>query len=199
MRTPDTDCVRGACPVPRPGPGQRRQIPAPSTSATKDDHSFRTLLGRYPTGVVLVTAATDEGPVGMAVNSFTSVSLTPPLVSFCAALSSETWGRLRNAEGFAVNILGASHEEVCRLFAQHGAERFARHDWTTTPDGHPLLADAVGWIDTRVEHIHPAGDHDVVIAAATGWSVPSDSSPLVFYGGRFHALEGDRGPRGGGR
>lgn len=199
MRTPNAECVRdGSFPGPRSDPGRRRQTPAAHaaagqarSTAPQGDRSFRDLMGRYPTGVVLVTATTDDGPVGMAVNSFTSVSLTPPLVSFCAALSSETWGRLRTVAGFAVNILGRSHEEVCRLFARHGAERFASHDWTTTPDGHPLLADAIGWIDTRVEAIHTAGDHDLVIAEATGWSTLRDTSPLVFYGGRFRSLEGD--------
>ena len=167
-------------------PAAREGRPAP-----RDERSFRTLMGRYPTGVVLVTAATPDGPVGMAVNSFASVSLTPPLVSFCAALTSDTWARLKRVPGFAVNILGGDHEDVCRLFARHGADRFAEHAWTTTPDGHPLLADAVGWIDTRVEHVHPAGDHDLVIARASGWSDPRSHAPLVFYSGRFHALEGD--------
>src|SRR4051812_19366299 len=79
---------------------------------------FRRVLGHVPTGVALITAMTPAGPAGMAVNSFTSVSLDPPLVSFCAARTSATWPLIQAAGSFGVNVLGEHHAEVSRRFAQ---------------------------------------------------------------------------------
>ena len=86
---------------------------------------MRTVLGHFATGVAIITAIDGDEPVGMACNSFTSVSLEPPLVLFCAAKSSSTWPRIQAAEKWAANILDEDGEEICRLFAQKGADRFA--------------------------------------------------------------------------
>jgi flavin reductase (DIM6/NTAB) family NADH-FMN oxidoreductase RutF len=149
---------------------------------------FRRILAQFPTGVAVVSAEVAGRPHGMAVNSFTSVSLDPCLVSFCAAHTSSTWPHLRQATGFTVSILGSGHEELCRLFARRDADRYADASaWTTGPSGHPVLTDALAWLDCRTVAVHPAGDHDLVIAevrdGATG-----DGSPLVFFRGRFTTL-----------
>src|SRR5436190_20338681 len=96
-----------------------------------DAASFRTVLGHFATGVAIVTAMDDNEPVGMACNSFTSVSLDPALVLFCAAKSSTTWPRIQAAGKWAANILEEDGEEVCRLFAQKGVDRFAHIPYTT--------------------------------------------------------------------
>ncbi|WP_035805224.1 flavin reductase family protein [Kitasatospora mediocidica] len=150
--------------------------------------SFRTILGRFTTGVVLVTTTTPNGPVGMAVNSFTSVSLEPPLIALCAALTSTTWPSIRETGGFAVSILGEQHEDLCRVFSTRGADRFSGGDWTSSRDGHPIPADALGWLDCRISTIHPAGDHELVIATAADGAVADAAGPLVFHGGRFREL-----------
>lgn len=150
--------------------------------------SFRDALGRYATGVAVVAAATDDGPVGLAVNSFTSVSLDPPLVAFCPMLTSSSWARMRPSGGFAVSLLRAHHEPVARLFSQKNADRFGSHDWERSPGGHPVLAEALGWVDATIEQVTTAGDHDVVIARATDWSEAFDGAPLVFFGGRYTSL-----------
>lgn len=155
--------------------------------------SFRDVLGRFTTGVVLVTAQTEVGFAGMAANSFTSVSLAPPLIALCAAHNSTTWPAIRAAGGFAVTILREDHEEVCRTFATRGADRFAGRDWVRTPAGHPLLADGLGWLDCTIEQIHPAGDHELVIARAAEWSTTdagdtASGGPLVFHSGRYARL-----------
>ena len=157
-------------------------------NAVLAQRSFRDVLGRFTTGVVLVTAQTREGPAGMAVNSFTSVSLDPPLVALCAAFSSTTWPFIRATGGFAITILRDQHEELCRIFSTRGAERFKGRDWAFTRAGHPIPADGLGWLDCRIATIHPAGDHELVIAEAIEGAVADQGSPLVFHAGRFTGL-----------
>ncbi|MEV6259586.1 flavin reductase family protein [Streptomyces sp. NPDC051784] len=153
-----------------------------------EQRSFRDILGRFTTGVVLITAGTAEGPKGMAVNSFTSVSLDPPLIALCAADTSATWPAIRSTGSFAVTILGDGHAELCRLFSAKGVDRFAGGDWTTTRAGHPIPADGLGWLDCRISTVHPAGDHELVLAEALDGSLTDQAGPLVFHAGRFTAL-----------
>jgi len=154
----------------------------------QDQRSFRDTMGRYPTGVAIIAATTPEGPVGMAVNSFTSVSLEPPLVAFCPMLTSTSWAQIRPVGGFAVSLLRDDHESVARLLAQKDADRFGSHEWRTSPSGHPVLAESLAWLDTTVETTVEAGDHELVVARVQSWSQAEGGQPLVFYGGRYHAL-----------
>lgn len=155
-----------------------------------DQREFRTVMSQFATGVVIVTSVHNGMPVGMAVNSFTSVSLDPPLVAFCAARSSTTWPRLREAGGFAVNVLGSHHEEVCRVFSLTGANRFALEgvEWTRSPSGRPLLADALAWLDCQVEAVYPAGDHDIVLGRAMDVATGNGGAPLIFFRGAYTQL-----------
>ena len=175
-------------PPPRRTP--ERQLPkahAAEQPALKQ-REFRSILGRFTTGVVLVTAQTPGGPAGMAVNSFTSVSLDPPLVALCAAHTSTTWPAIRATGSFAVTILGGQHADLCRLFSEHGADRFAGRDWARSPSGHPLPVDGVAWLECRLSAIHPAGDHELVIASVGEGAVTETAEPLVFHAGRFRRL-----------
>src|SRR5882762_3339424 len=110
-----------------------------------DAATYRTVLGHFATGVVIVTAVDGGEPVGMACNSFTSVSLEPPLVLFCAAKSSSTWPRIQGTKKWAANILAEDGEEICRLFAQKGADRFAHIPYSAGRTGAPLLDDAIAF------------------------------------------------------
>lgn len=154
----------------------------------RDQRSFRDTLGRYPTGVVVVTAQAADGPVGMAVNSFTSVSLDPPLIAFCAMRSSTTWAQIKLVGGFAVSLLRLQHEEVARRFSQKVVDRFDGHEWWASPTGHPVLAEANGWLDAAVESVTSAGDHELVVARVLDWSAPGEGDPLVFFSGGYRAL-----------
>ena len=99
-------------------------FPAPALAAAAPDaHSLRDALGRFATGVAFVTAAPDGEPTGLIVNSLTSVSLTPPLISFCPARSSLTWSRMRRARRFAVNVLGRHHEPFAMRATPAGTDR----------------------------------------------------------------------------
>lgn len=149
--------------------------------------SFRDIFGRFATGVVLVTARTDTGPVGMAVNSFTSVSLAPPLIAVCAAVTSTTWPLIRSNGGFAAMILSERHQDLCTIFSTHGADRFVG-EWSATPAGHPLVGDCLGWLDCEIVAGYEAGDHELVLARAAAGAVTASDAPLVFHAGRFAAL-----------
>ncbi|WP_018655173.1 flavin reductase family protein [Actinomadura flavalba] len=161
---------------------------APTPQAAGPDASrFRAVLGRFATGVVAVTAL-DPGtgaPAGLAANSFTSVSLDPPLVAFCVAHTSSTWPKLRRAGRVCVNILGAAQQSVCASLATRGGDKFAGLTWTRSPAGAPVIDGALAWIDAEIEQEHVAGDHMIVVARVHDLAETHPGEPLVFYGGAY--------------
>ncbi len=150
-----------------------------------DSSTMRTVLGHFATGIILVTAIDDGEPVGMACNSFTSVSLDPPLVLFCAAKSSSTWPRIERAGAWAANIVGEDGEQMCRAFAERGADRFSGVGYSKGLSGAPLIDDALGYVDCRTEAVHEAGDHVVVVGRVLGLGYAPEGMPLLFYRGGY--------------
>lgn len=161
----------------------------PPPGMTIDEARFRQVLGHFATGVTVVTGDDGEGPVGLSVNSFTSVSLDPPLVAFCVTKASSTWPRIRATGRFTVNILAADQEAVSRRFASPGADRFAGIGWHPSPSGSPVLGGALAWIDATVEAEHDAGDHVMVLGRVSGLDVANEGVPLVFYRGGYGRFE----------
>lgn len=150
-----------------------------------DPSYFRHVLGHIPTGVVVITTSGPGGAArGMACNSFTSVSLDPPLVLFCVATNSSTLPVIREAGTFSVNVLAAGHEWLCRQFAAKAANRFADVRWTPSPWG-PRLAEAIAWLDCTVDDEHPAGDHVIVLGRVARLAATTADGPLVFHRGRY--------------
>ena len=162
--------------------------PAPAPPAP-DARSFRDALGRFATGVAFVTAAPDGEPAGLIVNSLTSVSLEPPLVSFSASRSSLTWSRMRRAGRFGVNVLGRSHERFARRATPAGADRFAGLDWELGRGGVPLLTDALASLECEIVAEHPAGDHWIVVGRVDDLRTSRVNEPLVFFTGEFRTVE----------
>jgi 3-hydroxy-9,10-secoandrosta-1,3,5(10)-triene-9,17-dione monooxygenase reductase component len=158
--------------------------PAPAPEA----RSFRDALGMFATGVAFVTAAPDGEPAGLIVNSLASVSLEPPLVSFCPARSSLTWSRMRRARRFAVNLLGRQHERFATRATPAGADRFAGLDWELGPGGVPLVTDALASFECEIVAEHPAGDHWIVVGQVENLRITSVEHPLIFFAGAFRAL-----------
>jgi 3-hydroxy-9,10-secoandrosta-1,3,5(10)-triene-9,17-dione monooxygenase reductase component len=159
------------------------------TAAGPDPRSFRDALGKFATGVAFVTAAPDDEPAGLIVNSLTSVSLAPPLVSFCPARSSLTWSRMRRAGRFGVNVLGSQHEQFAIRASAAGADRFAGLDWELGRAGTPLLTDALASLECEIVAEHPAGDHWIVVGRVDDVHASPIKDPLVFYAGNFGALQ----------
>jgi flavin reductase (DIM6/NTAB) family NADH-FMN oxidoreductase RutF/DNA-binding IclR family transcriptional regulator len=151
-----------------------------------DSKRFRQVLGHYPTGVTVVTAVDADGqPAGMAVGSFTSVSLDPPLVAFLPDKSSTSFPRIRHASSFCVNVLSAEQENVCRAFAAKGRDKFQGLSWRPAASGAPILDGVVAWIDCEFEAIHESGDHYIVIGKVNELNVASQSMPLLFFQGGY--------------
>lgn len=155
-----------------------------------DPARFRQVLGHFPTGVTVVTAQADDGRVGLAVGSFFSVSLDPPLVGFCAGARSSSWPRIRDAGRFCVNILSADQEEECRVFAGKSADKFAGLGYDAAPySGAPRIHDVVAWIDCELHAVHDGGDHDIVVGRVHDLAVADEGHPLVFFRGGYAQLE----------
>ncbi|MEU6419594.1 flavin reductase family protein [Streptomyces spiralis] len=163
----------------------------PGPSDVLDSAAFRKVLGHFATGVVAITAIDpDSGlPTGLAANSFTSVSLDPPLVGFCVAHTSSSWPRIRNAGQYCINILAEHQEEVCRQLSRKGEEKFQGVGWAPSPGGAPMLDEAVAWLEVTTEDEHLAGDHVIVVARVRQLAA-EDRSPLLFFRGGYGRFEG---------
>ncbi|MDQ1705865.1 MAG: hypothetical protein QOF18_2231 [Frankiaceae bacterium] len=157
-----------------------------------DAGKFRHVLGHFPTGVAVVTGVDAEGrPAGMAVGSFSSVSLDPPLVAFMPDKLSSSWPRFSDTGSFCVNILGAEQESICRAFAMRGGDKFADLDWSPAGSGAPIIDGVLAWIDCDTEVVHEAGDHYIVIGRVRALDIGTPALPLVFFQGgygRFSSL-----------
>ncbi|MBJ7283338.1 MAG: flavin reductase family protein [Acidimicrobiia bacterium] len=151
-------------------------------------NKFRDALGHFATGITVITAMDDEGPVGLAANSFTSVSLDPPLVLFCPAKTSSSWPRIERAKSFAVNILDDAQEEVCRVFATPGEDRFSKVAWHLSPSGSPLLDDVHAFLDCVLHEVHDGGDHWIVVGRVIDLGIEADAGPLLYYRGQYGRL-----------
>jgi 3-hydroxy-9,10-secoandrosta-1,3,5(10)-triene-9,17-dione monooxygenase reductase component len=158
---------------------------APSGEETTDPSAFRRTLGHFCTGVVVVTALDEGEPVGMTCQSFSSLSLDPPLVMFSPARTSTTWPRIRRAGQFAVNILSADQEAICRTFAISGGDKFSDVDWRAGATGAPLLDGSLAHIECRVESVVAGGDHDIVIGTPVAMSEQAHLDPLLFFRSTF--------------
>jgi len=153
---------------------------------------FRSVLGTFATGVVAITAidpATGQ-PTGLAANSFTSVSLTPPLVAFCVAHTSTTWPKVRAAGRLCINVLAENQREICLRLATKGVDKFNGLAWTKSPAGHPVLDGAVAWLDCSPETEYGAGDHLIVICRVHNLDKHHSAGPLLFYRGGYGRFRG---------
>ena len=158
------------------------------TEVAFDSARFRQVLGHFPTGVSVVSSFHEGAAVGMAIGSFFSISLEPPLVGFCAGKGSSTWPKIRDAGRFCVSILGAHQEDVSRVFASKEPDKFSGIAWDHSPLGSPRLTQALAWADCEIEAIHDAGDHEIVIGLVHDLGVTHEGGPLVFFRGGYADL-----------
>ncbi|HEY0001580.1 MAG TPA: flavin reductase family protein [Actinoplanes sp.] len=161
-----------------------------TVSSLVDPDLFRALLRRHAAGVVVITAP-GVPPVGFTATSFTSVSLDPPLVSFCLAHTASAWPAVRTAELVAVHVLTTEQEHVARTFSTRGIDRFAVHGaWQPGPGGVPLLDGVLATLVCRVFRRVAAGDHTIVLATPESGSVHQslEAQPLVYHDGTYNQL-----------
>lgn len=155
------------------------------TEAAFDSARFRQVLGHFPTGVCVVAGLHENKPVGVAIGSFFSVSLDPPLVGFCPGKASSTWPKLKAAGSFCINILADDQEDISRVFASKEADKFGGIGWDHSPLGSPRLMGALAWIDCKLDAVHDGGDHDIAIGAVHDLRVAREGAPLVFFRGGY--------------
>lgn len=154
-----------------------------------DADLFRATLGAHAAGVVVVTAPSPNGPVGITATSFTSVSLTPPLVSFYINADSGTWPGIRDARVFAVNVLAEHQQAAAARFATRGVDRFAPPTrWFRDPDDRPLLVGAAAHVMCDRHDLLSVGDHWLVVGRVVDAAV-SGADPLLYHRGRYGRFE----------
>lgn len=154
--------------------------------ATLDSREFRSTVGQFATGVTVLSLATSEGVHGMTANSFTSVSLDPPLILVCVDKKNTTHQLIHEIKDFAVNILSAEQEDIARLYAGQQIDS-AQPEWQFDAADSPVLAGALAWLDCTLEHAYDGGDHTIYVARVKKLASYSGDS-LVFFRGRFASL-----------
>jgi flavin reductase (DIM6/NTAB) family NADH-FMN oxidoreductase RutF len=152
---------------------------------TFDKRQLRNVLGSFVTGVTVVTTLDAEGKMhGLTANSFSSVSLDPPLVLWSQATSAGSYPAFRHAERFAINILAEDQYDLANHFASRSPEKFSGIDHDLGVDGLPLLRHCSGWLECKVVACYPGGDHVIFVGAVDGIR-QSARRPLVFGGGQY--------------
>lgn len=168
---------------------RKQQRAAPEFHAGSDPRTLRDAMGCFATGITIVTALDPEGkPIGLTANSFTSVSLDPPLLLVCVANTSSSAAVLRNASHFAVNLLQIGQQLTSNRFAGKIEERFANTPWESGENGAPVLTGSLGTFECAREALHEAGDHFILIGRVEKARFEPRRDPLLYFRGKYRRL-----------
>ena len=182
--------VGGASPEGDPRTAAR----ARPTSYPPEPQKFRQVLGHFGTGVTVITAIDGGEPVGFACQAFAALSLDPPLVVLCPALTSTTWPRIARARSFAVNVLTEDQHDLASKFGRSGLGKFDGVKWSPDGAGAPVIDGVLTWAGCKIEAVHPGGDHYVVIGRVRELGDCGSQRPLLFYRGRYATTAESGGP-----
>ncbi len=156
---------------------------------TVNQSDFRAVLGRFATGVTVVTTLDKNGnDAGMTVSAFSSLSLDPPLVLICIGHSASIYASLAAATHFTANILTEDQEVLARRFAEQTPDRFEGIGYERGQNGAAVLDEVLGYVECEVIDRHPGGDHDIIIASVEAASF-REGKPLLYYRGGYAQLE----------
>lgn len=153
---------------------------------TADSDSFRSALGSFATGVTIITTDSIEGPVGIVANSFTSVSLDPPLVLWCPAKSSRRFEHFAGSRRFAIHVLGETQRDVAEAFVK-SKTAFEDIAWHKSHCGMPLIDAALATFECTLHSDHDAGDHLIILGEVTKCH-HRPGTPLIYHAGKYGAL-----------
>jgi len=154
-----------------------------------DPSHFRQALGRFASGVVVIAGIDGGEPVGMTCQSFSSLSLDPPLVLFSAATTSTSFPRLRSAERLCINVLAHDQDPLAAQFARSGTDKWSGVEWSAGENGAPRIAGAAMWCEGSIDAVHEAGDHFIAVVEVTRLATTAGpSAPLIFHEGRYRRL-----------
>lgn len=155
-----------------------------------DQKLFRNTLGNYASGVTVISGTHNGEPVGFTCQSFYSVSVEPPLISFSVMLTSTTYPRIRESGKFAVNVLAEAQREISNQFARKGSDKWAGIEWRPTRQNNPVIEDSLMWLDCDIVSEHVAGDHYIVVGRVNEMSQEEwhAKTPLLFFKGQYREL-----------
>ncbi|WP_326835306.1 flavin reductase family protein [Amycolatopsis rhabdoformis] len=162
--------------------------PEPITAEPIPPDRFRAVLGHYASGVTVITGAAADGPVGFSCQSFSALSLDPPLVLILPGKGSTSWPKIQATGRFCVNVLAAEQEALCAGFARSGGDKFAGVEHTPGTLGAPRLAGACAWIDCEIGTVSEGGDHLVVLGRVHALDADPAKAPLIFHKGQYGKL-----------
>lgn len=168
-----------------------RRIPlsAPEYRAGSDPRTLRDALGCFATGVTVLTTRTEDGtPVGLTANSFTSVSLDPPLLLVCLANSATSMPAFLSSEHFSVNVLHMGQQPVSGRFASKGEDRFAQTDWEEWDSGVPIIRHSLASFECRRHAVHEGGDHQILVGEVQRVRFEPRRDPLLYFRGKYRRL-----------
>jgi 3-hydroxy-9,10-secoandrosta-1,3,5(10)-triene-9,17-dione monooxygenase reductase component len=172
-------------------PGEELEVDTASPEAVAEARRFRDVLGRFASGITVVTTMSNDEPVGLTCQSFSSVSLNPPLVLFVPARSSRAWPRIQRAGKFCVNFLAAGQADLSNTMASRGVDKFADVAWRPAPvTGSPVFEGTLGYVDCTIHAVHEAGDHFIVIGRVQELVVGTGEEPLLYYQGTYRTTDG---------
>jgi flavin reductase (DIM6/NTAB) family NADH-FMN oxidoreductase RutF len=156
-----------------------------TTEARLDSKTFRQALGAFVTGVTIVSTVQEDGePRGFTANSFTSVSLDPPLVLICIGKAASSYPVFSAASHFSISVLAEDQKPVASLFASKASDKFVQATWRKGPLGSPLIEGAAAWFDCRRHQVLDAGDHIILVGEVVGFD-HSAASPLGYCRGAY--------------
>jgi flavin reductase (DIM6/NTAB) family NADH-FMN oxidoreductase RutF len=158
------------------------------TACALEPTDLRRVFGAFPTGVTAVAALVGGVPTGITANSFTSVSLDPPIVSVSVAHTSTTWPVLRTAARLGISVLGAHQERHGRSLSERHGDRFDSVRWRATADGAVLVEGASAWLDCGIEREIRVGDHDLILLRVHALDSDPAVPPLIFHASRYRRL-----------
>jgi len=153
-----------------------------------DSKAFRQCLGKFATGVTVVTCNDQDGnPCGITANSFSSVSLDPPLILWNIAKVSNSLEAYLDAPNFVINVLSSEQQDLSSHFARSDHTLFADIEFVVSDDGVPLLPNTIASFECRTHTIHDCGDHYIIIGEVDRFNV-ADREPLLFYNGGYRGI-----------
>ena len=158
-------------------------------AVTVSEPDFREVLGHFATGVTVVTALDEDGPVGFTCQAFAALSLEPPMVALAPAKTSTSWPRIARAGAFCVNILQEGQELLCRQFAMTGTDKFNGVTWHRGVTGAPVIDGSLAFVECELGTIHDAGDHELVTGRVRALGA-APGRPLLFYRSAFGSFAG---------
>lgn len=154
---------------------------------TFDSTLQRQIMGRFATGVTVVTTRNDEEILGMTANAVLSLSLDPPLILVSIDKKNQMHKFLENSNCFAINVLREDQEEISRRFAIPGPKDFSDLEFWESETGSPILVNALAFVDCQIVQVVPGGDHDMFIGQPLAGET-RDGNPLIFYSGKYTQL-----------